>query len=235
MQEEFYKRVMLIMAHPDDPEFFCGGTVAYFAAAGTEVIYLLLTKGDKGSDNPAFSEASLAALRQSEQQAAANILGVKSVIFFDEKDGELQPSLAIRRGVVREIRRYRPDAVIAPDPTTYFMGNAYINHPDHRAAGEIALNAIFPAARNRMYHPDLLEEGYEPHSVNTILLTGTQDPNRFIDTTKYIDRKTMAICCHESQIKNPADVIERVKARDRVEQESGETKYQEAFRELKIG
>ena len=114
------EQAMVIMAHPDDPEFFCGGTVALWCAAGAEVSYLILTNGNKGSDDPKMTPEKLTAIRREEQQAAAEVLGVKRVIYLDEPDGELQPTLDLRQRVVAEIRRYKPHTVIAPDPTRYF-------------------------------------------------------------------------------------------------------------------
>ena len=178
MSIEAPKRVMVIVAHPDDAEFFCGGTVALWSSAGAEVSYLILTNGNKGSDDPEMTPEKLATIRQKEQRAAADVLGVKNVIFFDEPDGELVSTLDLRKRVVAEIRRYRPDIVVGPDPSRFFFADSYINHADHRAAGLVTIDAVFPAARNRMYHPELLEAGLEPHTVTEVYLGGTEHPNR---------------------------------------------------------
>jgi LmbE family N-acetylglucosaminyl deacetylase len=228
------KRVMVIMAHPDDPEFFSGGTIALWAREGAEIIYLILTNGNKGSDDPAMSPERLRRVRRAEQREAANLLGVKTIIFLDEPDGELQPTLQVRKQVVREIRRHRPHVVICPDPSAYYFGNTYVNHPDHRMAGQIALEAIFPAARNRMYHPDLLEEGLLPHPVREIYLVGTLEPDRWVDISQVIDLKIQAIRSHASQLVDPEAVIERVRQRAEVVDEYGRSVFREGFRYLKL-
>jgi LmbE family N-acetylglucosaminyl deacetylase len=224
---------MIIVAHPDDPEFYCGGTIARWVREGLDVVYLILTNGNKGSDDPAVTPDLLAALRKEEQYAAARILGVKTIVFLGEPDGELQPTLSLRQRVVREIRRHRPDLVVCPDPTAYYFDTGYINHPDHRAAGEVAMEAIFPAARNRMYHPELLAEGLEPYAVHEIYMTGTLQPNRSVDVTDTIDVKIEAIKAHASQVSGP-EVFDRVRQRAQAVDEYGRTVYREAFRYLKI-
>jgi LmbE family N-acetylglucosaminyl deacetylase len=228
------KRVMVIMAHPDDPEFFCGGTIAAWTCQGSEVIYLILTNGDKGSDDPAMTPERLAALRQDEQRAAAHILGVHAVIFLGEEDGELQPTLSLRQRVVRELRRYRPDVVICQDPAAFYSGNAYIVHPDHQAAGMVALEAVFPAARNRMYHPELLAEGLQPHAVREIYLAGTNEPNRWVDISEFIELKIQAIRAHASQLSDPDAVMERVRQRTQDTDQYGRAVFREAFRYLAL-
>jgi LmbE family N-acetylglucosaminyl deacetylase len=220
---------MAIMAHPDDPEFFSGGAIALWCAAGTEVTYLILTNGNKGSDDPTLIPEKLAALRREEQQAAADVLGVKRVLFFDEADGELQPTLGLRKRVVAEIRRYQPEAIITLDPTRYFSQGMYINHADHRAAGEVTLDAVFPAARNRMYHPELLDEGLEPHAVREVYLAGTMQPNRLVDISTVFETKLKAIRCHTSQIKDWEALLKRVTERHRAVDPYGREVMREEF------
>lgn len=217
------------MAHPDDPEFFCGGTIALWCAGGAEVTYLILTNGNKGSDDPGITPEKLAAIRREEQQAAANVLGVKRVLFFDEPDGELQSTLTLRQRVVAEIRRYQPEAIIAPDPTRYFSPGIYINHADHRAAGEVAIDAVFPAARNRMYHPELLFEGLEPHFVKEVHLSGSVQPNRWVDISSVFETKLKAIRCHISQIKDPEAMFKRVTERHKAIDQFGREVLREEF------
>lgn len=227
------KRAMVIVAHPDDPEFYCGGTIARWVREGVEIYYLILTNGNKGSSDPTMTSERLADLRRAEQRAAAQILGVKGVVFLDEPDGELQPSLQLRRQVVREIRRYRPDIIACPDPAAFYFDSGYINHPDHRIAGVVALEAVFPAARNRMYHPELLEEGFEPHAVHEIYLVGSVQPNRWVDISDTIDLKIEAIKAHASQIGDP-EVLERVRQRALDIDQYGRQVYREAFHYLYI-
>ena len=234
MTETDPKRVMVIVAHPDDPEFSSGGTIALWAREGAEIVYLILTNGNKGSDDPAMTPEQLARLREEEQRSAAGVLGVKTIIFLGEPDGELQPTLQLRQRVVAEIRRYRPQVVICPDPSTYYFGSAYVNHPDHRIAGQLALEAIFPAARNRMYHPELLDEGLLPHTVQEIYLTGAAQPDRWVDISDVIDLKIRAIQSHASQLADPAGVVERVRQRAEAVDEYGRKVYREAFRYLAL-
>lgn len=228
------KRVMVIMAHPDDPEFFSGGTLALWARQGAEIVYLILTNGDKGSDEPAMTPERLTRLRRDEQEAAARVLGVKTVTFLGESDGELQATLQLRQRVVREIRRHRPHVVVCPDPTAYYFGSTYVNHPDHRTAGQVALEAIFPAARNRMYHPELLDEGLMPQAVHEIYLVGASQPDRWVDITDVIDLKIQAIQAHASQLTDPEAVLERVRQRAAAIDEYGRSVYREAFHYLAI-
>lgn len=235
MKIEVPVRAMVIMAHPDDPEFFSGGTVALWCAAGTEMTYLILTNGNKGSDDPEMTPEKLTTIRQQEQRAAAEVLGVKRVIFFDEPDGELQSTLELRKRVAAEIRRYKPEAVITQDPSRYFYANTYINHSDHRAAGEVATAAIFPAARNRMYHPELLEEGLEPHTVKEVYLAGPVHPDRWIDITDVFERKLAAIRCHVSQVREPEALEERIRQRDKSVDIYGREVLHEAFNNIIIG
>jgi len=226
---------MVIVAHPDDPEFFCGGTIALWCANGTEIRYLILTNGNKGSDDPDMTPEKLAAIRKKEQQAAADVLGVKQVIYFDEPDGELQHTRGLRQRVVSEIRRYQPEVVISPDPSRYFFGDRYINHADHRAAGEVAIDAVFPAARNRMYHPELLNHGLEPHTVKEVYLTGTGEPNLWVNITDVFDTKIAAIRCHASQVKDPDDLHQRIKERSIATDQYGREVLHEEFRVMRIG
>jgi LmbE family N-acetylglucosaminyl deacetylase len=226
---------MVIMAHPDDPEFFCGGTVAQWCASGCQVIYLILTNGDKGSDDLTMTPERLAGMRREEQQAAADILGVKEVLFFNEPDGELQSTLDLRKRVVAEIRRYQPETVIAPDPMRYFFTDRYINHADHRVAGEIAIDAVFPAARNRMYHPELLVEGLDPHTVKEVHLANAEQPNLWVDISDVFAQKIEAIGCHTSQIKEPEQLKERMTERSMATDEYGRQVFREGFRVMKIG
>jgi len=228
-------RVMVIVGHPDDPEFFCGGTLALWCAHGAEMTYLILTNGNKGSDDPTMTPEKLTALRRAEQQAAADLLGVKQVIYFDETDGELEPTLDLRRRVVAEIRRCQPEVVITQDPTRYFYADLAINHSDHRAAGVVALDAVFPAARNRMYHPELLEQGLKPHAVKEVYLTGTDHPNRWVDITEVFERKVQAIQCHASQVSDPAGMLERLKTRNKSIDQYGREVMREEFRVIRLG
>ncbi|MDI3341427.1 MAG: PIG-L family deacetylase [Sphaerobacter sp.] len=193
-------RVLVVMAHPDDPEFICAGTIARWASAGSEIIYVLGTSGDKGSDDPAMSPAQLVQLREEEQREAARRLGVQAVEFLGFRDAELVPDLHLRRAITRMIRRYRPDAVICQDPTARWAGQRYLQHPDHIAMGEATLAAVYPAARDRLTFPELLEEGLEPHKVREVYLAAPQEPDLWVDITAWFDAKLAALSAHESQM-----------------------------------
>lgn len=205
-------KVLVVLAHPDDPEFYCGGTVARWAAEGREVSYCLLTRGDKGADDSAIDPDAVAQTREAEQRAAARVLGVRDVIFMDRPDGFLVPDLELRREVVGILRSHRPDIVVTCDPTNFFPSSRYINHPDHRAAGQATLDAVFPAAGSGMFFRDLeRDKGLSPHKVRQVYVAGAQHPNTQIDVTAYIDRKIAALREHKSQIKDMDGLEARIR------------------------
>jgi len=193
---------MVIIAHPDDAEFTVAGTVARWIKEGLRVIYVVCTDGSRGSNAPDMPPERMKPIRHAEQREAARILGVHEVIFLDYEDGTLEPTMELRRSLTRLIRRYKPDVVICQDPTVHFQRNVYINHPDHRAAGEAALYAIFPSACTRFVFSELLEEGLEPHKVGEIYLYGSSEPETWIDITETIELKVAALKAHRSQV-NP--------------------------------
>ncbi len=226
------KRVLVIFAHPDDAEFSVGGTVALWARKGWDIYYLVLTDGSKGTNDPNLAPRQLAAIRREEQLAAARILGVADVTFLNYEDGTLVPDLALRKDIVRAIRSYRPDVAVVPDPTRRFAGRYYINHPDHIAAGEAALAAIYPSARDRLSFPELLVEGLEPHKVAEVYLSNPQDPDTWIDIGETIDLKIAALRQHRSQVGD--DVEEWVRKRAREAAEGHSMEYAEAFRRFEL-
>jgi len=195
------QRVMVIMAHPDDADFTVAGTVARWAQAGAACIYVLCTDGNKGSDDPAMTPERLAIIRREEQRRALRQLGGHDVWFLGFEDGVLEPTLALRRALTEAICRFRPDTVVCPDPTMRWAGDEYINHPDHRAAGEAALAAIFPSARNRHIFPELFANGLAPHAVATVYLSAALQPDTYIDITATMDRKLAALAEHRSQFR----------------------------------
>ncbi len=203
--------VLVVMAHPDDPEFFCGGTVARWAAQGREIVYLLLTRGDKGADEPGVDPADLAKTRSEEQSAAAAVLGVKDVRFLDYHDGELRVDQGLRRDVTRVVRQVRPYTIVTSDPGNYYIFS-FVNHSDHRIAGHVALDAVWPGARSALYYPDLYhEEGLEPHRVREVFIAGAVHPDTKIDVTDYFDLKMKALAEHASQIEGMEDLEERLR------------------------
>ncbi|MBN1565476.1 MAG: PIG-L family deacetylase [Anaerolineae bacterium] len=224
-------RVMGIFAHPDDPEFFCGGTFAKWAAEGKHITFVLATSGDKGSGDRAMTSEQLAVIREAEERAAAAQLGVKEVIFLRYPDGELQPTLELRRQLTRLIRLKQPDIVVTNDPTARWHGVGYINHPDHRAIGDAALDAVFPAARDHLNFIELYrDEGLEPHKVQQVYLCGTHEPTAKVDVTEYVETKIRALYEHKSQISDMEAMAAR--QRERVDEDfAGDgVRYTESFR-----
>lgn len=224
------QHILVILAHPDDPEFFMGATIARWTSLGHQVTYCLLTRGDKGSNDRSVNPQDLAALREREQAAAASVLGVQTIQFLNYLDGCLIPSMELRKSVARAVRQVRPDILISCDPTNYFPNEAGINHPDHRAAGQVVVDGYFPAAGNVHYFPELLTEGLEPHSVKEIWLTVTSVPNTTIDVTAFWDLKIRALKHHISQIGDPAKLEERIRARHTPDSTLEAPRYEEKFR-----
>lgn len=213
MTEHVPARVMGVFAHPDDPEFFCGATFARWAHEGAHITFVLATSGDKGSDDPDMTPQRLALIREDEERCAAAALGVKEVVFLRYPDGELQPTLALRKDIVRQIRLRKPDILVTNDPTVIWYGNSGINHADHRAIGEAALDAVYPAARDRLYFPELVrDEGLEPHKVRHVYIIRASSPTIKVDVTGYIETKILALREHKSQIKDMDAMAERMRS-----------------------
>jgi LmbE family N-acetylglucosaminyl deacetylase len=232
MEEQREKqRAMVILAHPDDPEFFCGGTVGRWVQEGWEVIYVLATRGERGSDDPQTDPQELARRREAEQRAAAAILGVREVVFLDYPDGSVVVSLELRRDLARQIRLWRPDVVITCDPARH--AEYYISHPDHRAVAEAALDAVFPDARNPLQFPELLAEGLQPHRVREVYIAGTMAPDTEVDVSASFELKLAALRQHRSQISDFEALEERLRQRHRVEDENG-ARYVERFRRIEL-
>ncbi len=190
---------MVLFAHPDDAEFMCGGSVARWTREGCEVHYVVLTDGSAGSNEPGDSREAMRPVREREQRAAADVLGVASVTFLGELDGLLAVSPETRRKVCREVRRLRPEVIVAPDPSRIWHGDGYINHSDHKAAGELALTAIMPDAPTRVMFQELEGEGLEPYEVPNLYLS-VSEPDVFIDIGDTIETKLKALACHASQL-----------------------------------
>lgn len=197
-----YERALVITAHPDDPEFLFGATVARLAGEGTELRYVIVSDGSLGGKDPATPRAELAEVRYAEQRAAAAVLGVSEVAFLGFPDGGLAavPRDDLHRAIVREIRRFRPDLVITHFPRRALGIPIEASHPDHIAVGEATLHAIFPAANNARSYPELLDEGLRPHRVKEVWVPGYEGADHVVDATTVIDRKSAAILCHKSQL-----------------------------------
>jgi LmbE family N-acetylglucosaminyl deacetylase len=196
-----FRRALVLFAHPDDAEFGFGGTVAKWAAEGTEVHYVCATDGSAGSNEPGVTRRDMRPVREREQREACRVLGVASCTFLGFVDGELEVTLDLRRAVTREVRRIRPDVIVATDPSRLWnRARDYVNHPDHRAAGEAALCAVMPDAPTRVQFPELLDEGFEPFEVPALWL-GSEEPDTYVDITDTLEVKLKALACHESQVK----------------------------------
>jgi LmbE family N-acetylglucosaminyl deacetylase len=194
---------LVVAAHPDDPDFGVAGTAARLAREGHIVHYLMLTSGDAGSEDPSIPPEELMRTREAEQQAAARVLGLSSVHFLRYPDGELEPTLGLRKEIVRVIRKLQADVVICQDPRALVDDdNTYLNHPDHRAAGQAALDAAFPAAGNPSAFRDLLDQGLRPYKVKEVWLyfTSAHQVNHWVDVTDTIEQKIEALTAHTSQI-----------------------------------
>jgi LmbE family N-acetylglucosaminyl deacetylase len=230
---------MVVVAHPDDAEFMVAGSVARWVKEGREVIYVLCTNGDKGSSDPEMTPDKMAHVRRAEQQAACAVLGVKELVFLGYPDGHLlKGGMDLRRDIARQIRRFKPDAVVCQDPTRRWYGNSYLNHPDHRAAGDAALDAVFPLARDYHTLPELVQEGFLPHKVRHVYMSaGTDNPDVWFDTTGTIDLKIEALFQHKSQVngaERPGGVEEFVRQWGHAAAQGHGVEYAEAFKYLRL-
>ena len=205
------RRVLAIAAHPDDLDFGAAGTTASLVAAGDEVIYCLLTDGDAGGFDNTISRPQMAEIRRAEQIAAAKVVGVTEVHFLGYPDGRLVADLALRESISRVIRQVKPDLVLSQSPVRDF-DRVYASHPDHLAAGEATLSAVYPDARNEFAFTGLLsDEGLEPHAAAEVWMMAGPDLNHFVDITDHIDAKIEALLCHASQMQDPSGLPERIR------------------------
>ena len=223
--------VMVITPHPDDAEFGVAGTVVRWTGEGKDVIYVVCTNGDKGTNDPDMKPHELAKIREQEQLAAAKLLGVREVIFLRHPDQALEDTPEFRKEIVRLIRMYKPETVVTADPY-----RRYVWHRDHRITGQVTLDAVFPYARDFLSYPDLLEEGLQPHKVREILFWGSEDPDYCSDITGTFDIKMAALRCHKSQIGNrsPVELEERQRERHRMMADGEDFELAEAFHRAEI-
>jgi LmbE family N-acetylglucosaminyl deacetylase len=192
------RSLLTVFAHPDDAETAVGGSLLKWIAEGWNVTLCVITDGDKGTNDPGDEPATVVARRRLEQERAAALLGAR-VIYLGYEDGALQPTLELRRDLVRVMRRVRPDRVVANDPTVWFRHGLYINHPDHRAAGQALVEAVYPAVKKPGIFPELLAEGLHPHVVEEVWLAPTDEPDTWVDIADVLERKISLICEHSSQ------------------------------------
>ncbi len=235
-EAEEFKRGMVVVAHADDAEFGCSGTVAKLCGDGWEVVYVICTDGSKGSGDREMRPAELIETRRREQLNAGKVHGLKDVVFLGHEDSMLQPTLELRRDIVREIRRHQPDVVICWYPVRNLDGGWGVGHPDHMAAGEAALAAVFPAARDHMTFPELLEAGFEPHKVDEVWVMGHPAPDLWIDVGRHIDAALKAIMQHSSQVDGRSeDEVREHWQRWRRERAVGKgMQYAEAFKRIPL-
>jgi LmbE family N-acetylglucosaminyl deacetylase len=189
---------LVIVAHADDAEFGVAGTVYQWTRQGTVVDYVVCTNGDRGTSDRSLSQADLAQMRMAEQRNAASTIGVRDVVFLGYPDGGIEPSAELMKDLVAQIRHFRPEVVICPDPYRAFF--PFVSHRDHRGVGQAATDAAFPLAGQRWAFPDLLQRGYEPHQVQAVLHIGAQEPNVWVDIAPHFETKIDALMCHASQI-----------------------------------
>lgn len=213
------QRIMVVVAHPDDPESYCGGTITLLAQAGCDIHYLLVTRGNKGSDDPEMTPERLAVLREKEQRDAAAVTGVQTVTFLEYSDGEVEATLTLRRALSLVIRQWKPDAIFTFDPW-----KQYEIHPDHRATGLCTFDAI-AAARGRMNYPEQLRDGITAHRVGDVYFFNTERPNHWVNITDVIEKKLEARRRHVSQNLNDDFVIRT----GRIAGAEHKMKYAEAF------
>jgi LmbE family N-acetylglucosaminyl deacetylase len=205
------ERVMVVTAHPDDPEFGAGGTIAKLVTEGREVTYVIVTNGNKGSSDVSVTPADLARIREEEQQNAARVLGVARVEFLGYEDGEMEDTRALRLDITRQIRRWRPDLIITQHPSRTFT-NFFGWHRDHRITASVVLDSVYPLARDYLSFPELLPD-HEPHKVREVYLIQWEQPQLVVDITDTMDQKLQAVACHASQVSDVQLVEARVRAR----------------------
>lgn len=225
-------RALAVYAHPDDPEVSCGGTLAHWAQAGVEVRLVVVNAGDKGSHDAGTDPTELTERRAREVEAAAVVLGLAGVDRLGVPDGEATNDLALRGRLVELVRSRRPDVVICPDPTAIFFGDSYINHRDHREVGWAVVDAVAPAAGSPLYFPEM----GPPHQIGALLLSGTYEPDVWVDISDSIDLKVAAVQCHESRVGgDPALVGELLLTRTAESGAQVGVEHAEAFRRLRFG
>jgi LmbE family N-acetylglucosaminyl deacetylase len=231
------ERVMSIHAHPDDQEFTVGGTLAKWARAGSHIVTVCLTSGGAGSNEwtpKDMTRDKLVKIREEEQRAACRVLGVAETIYLGYEDGMLEPSIALRREVTRLIRRHRPTVVLCGDPTVRYYGNIYLNHPDHRAAADVALDAVFPSAQTRLIFPELIDEGLEPHHVETVWIHGAEKPDTWVDVSDTLAVKLAALKEHKTQM-GEWDPTEMITEWSREQGRKKKLAAAEAYRVMRLG
>jgi LmbE family N-acetylglucosaminyl deacetylase len=205
------RQVLIVAAHPDDVDFGAAGSVAQWTSDGVEVAYCIVTNGEAGGFDDRVTRAEVPAMRQAEQRAAAAVAGVSDVTFLGYPDGRLVASIELRRDITRVIRRVQPQRVVCQSPQRMW-GRLFASHPDHLAAGEAALGAVYPDSRNPYSFAELLDEGLRPWTVDEVWMMAHDQTNRWVDITATVDRKVKALLCHVSQLSDPGAIDGRIRA-----------------------
>ena len=226
--------VLAVFAHPDDIEFSCAGTIARWVKEGARAAYVLITSGDVGIAKPGMTKAEAARIREAETLAAAKVVGVEDVTFFRVGDGMVENTMELRKRVVREIRRFKPEVVMCGDPTLMFTAGGGINHPDHRAAATVAVDAVFPSAGQPNLFEELEEEGLSAHKVRKVFVNSWGEGTTHINIEETIDLKIESLMKHVSQVGEAKDLDKRMKERAANRGKHVEMAYAEAFTVLTI-
>jgi len=237
-RENEYTRGMVVVAHADDAEYGCSGTVARLCDEGWDMVYVICTDGSKGTSDREISGKELSQIRRKEQQNAGRVLGLKDIVFLEYEDSILEPTLGLRRDIAREIRRHRPDVLITTHPQRSLNGTGWgIGHPDHMAAGEAALSAVFPTARDHLTFPELFEAGLAPHKVAEVWIMGHSEPDLWMDVTGHMDTSIRALMQHASQMdgRTETEISERMHEGRRQRAVGKGMQYAEAFRRFSFG
>ena len=224
----------MVAAHPDDIEFGAAATVARWTGEGAAVRYLLVTRGERGSDDPNADTAHLAQVRETEQRAAAAEIGVEAVDFLDEPDGQVQATLALRERITYAVRAFRPEAVMTHDPTVLFVNNEWVNHPDHRAVGTATVDAVFPTARDPLNFREHLDSGVGPWKVAELYLWSTNEANQIVDIGATLERKIAALAHHASQFRSFDEIARWVRLRSEELGERAGYRAAEGFRRVTL-
>lgn len=226
------KKFLIFSPHPDDSDFGCGGTAAKLAEEGKDVVLCVVTDGSKGVHYSGLSTREIVPIREKEQKASARVLGIKKVVFLRAKDGEFENTRDLRKKIVKVIRHERPDVVLSLDPGNKTFDSFYRFHRDHRIVAETVFDAVYPEAGCDVFFPDLVRQGYKPHTIKQMWLMGTNNPDMFMDISSTLDKKIEALQQHKSQIPNMKSLAARIRERAKETGKKKKTKYAEEFRIL---
>src|SRR5512145_2929986 len=232
---EALRTILCIAAHPDDNEHVIAGSVARWAREGRDVVFCLVTSGGAGTNEHTPDSEGLIPIRERECRDAARILGVRDVVFLGYQDGVVEPTLELRRDLTRVIRRHQPDVVVCSDPTVRWYGDEYLNHPDHRAVASAALDAVFPSSETSAIFPELLAEGLPAHKVKQVFISGSLEPDVFVDISRTLRLKCRALKAHRSQVGKGEWVDQLLTAWALRDGKKAGLRHAEAFKRMVLG